>query len=67
MFFCLKSLRGNSGGMFRKRVKKRMLTEDEYEEQGRVETDEALERLRVYCRKNEKFWNNLPSMKGKTQ
>ena len=42
--------------LFMKRVKKKLLTLDEYERQGRVETEAALNELQEYCRHSRSFW-----------
>ena len=52
IFFCLRPLLR----FFKKRPK--YLTLEEYEEQGRVETDKALQELRVHCRQSNEFWDN---------
>ncbi|XP_019849687.1 PREDICTED: nuclear envelope integral membrane protein 1-like [Amphimedon queenslandica] len=39
-------------------IQKKLLTVEEYEEQGRVETEKALKELRKYCRSNPEFWDN---------
>ena len=43
--------------VFRSSVKKKLLTQEKYEEQGRVETDIALKELRNHCRQSSKFWD----------
>ena len=63
IFFCLRPLRK----FFGKKVKKRMLSQEEYDEQGIVETEKALVELREYCRKKNYIWNNLKSFKGAKQ
>ena len=54
IFFCFRPLRS----LFRRRIKKKMLTMEEYEEQGRVETERALNELRTSCRKDSSFWED---------
>lgn len=43
--------------VFRSSVKKKLLTQEKYEEQGRVETDIALKELRIHCRQSSTFWD----------
>ena len=43
--------------VFRSSVKKKFLTQEQYEEQGRVETDIALKELRNHCRQSSTFWD----------
>lgn len=40
------------------KIQKKLLTAEEYEEQGRIETEKALKDLRKYCRSNPEFWDN---------
>ena len=45
-----------------------MLTVEEYEEQGRVETKKALKDLRTFCRKDSSFWEDkLERLKDSSQ
>ena len=40
------------------KIKKKFLTTEEYEEQGRIETEKALRDLQKYCQSNPEFWDN---------
>lgn len=43
---------------------RRMLTKEEYEEQGRIETEKALMSLKKLCRNSTDFWErNLNNLK----
>ena len=39
-------------------IKRRLLTFNEYEEEGRIETSKALKQLQIYCRSNPEFWED---------